>query len=364
MKYFLWLEVSFDTGILLRRDEHFRQTLQSLGIQRVWPNLPLFPQTTGLPQPSWPNVQAMLDTIGFPNPTSQDGAGVRWAIIDTDVNNTHTHFLGKLIDRKVVTKQGVTTAAAFNHHSARHGTHIAGIFHTVAPGADITSIALEVRRLDLNNPQSPVFAKDTAHLEKALEWVSQQTNIDGINISMGIAAKVQDPLAGKGPGCRALNDCVAVGKVVVVAAGNYGERDGEFREISITDPANAHNALVVGACETEAPETNGVWSYSSHGPTPDGRIKPDIVAPGVDIESCSAINNVSFHIDSGTSQATAIVSGACAVLLSKTTKSLSPDDLADLLKSTARDLKRVSTYQGAGVIRLDNAIQHLQQEGG
>src|SRR5262249_11482392 len=141
----------------------------------------------------------------------------------------------------------------------------------------LISLALDVRRVDPNDPKSPVFAKDLAHLEKALEWISQQGRIDGVNISMGIAANVQDPLAGQGPGCKGLNDCVAAGKLVVVAAGNYGERQGEFREISITDPANAHWALVVGACETEEPQTYGVWSYSSHGPTPDGRIKPDIV---------------------------------------------------------------------------------------
>jgi subtilisin family serine protease len=365
LEYFIWLEVNYDTILRLRKDEVYREDLKLLGIQRVWPNLPLFPQAIGTAQQTVPDFQAMLDAIGFPNPTSQDGAGVRWAIIDTDVRETHSYFQGMSIDRRKVTPQGGVSPlnTAFRSISG-HGTHIAGIFHAVAPGADLVSIALEVRQ----SANSTVFVNGLAQLEKALEWIyrdsdNEGVHIDGINISLGIAANVQDPIAGKGPGCRALNDCVAAGKVVVVAAGNYGKQNGEFREISITDPANAHSALVVGACETKTPEINGIWSYSSHGPTPDGRIKPDIVAPGVDIKSCYYIDNVTYSDESGTSQATAVVSGACAVLLSKTTSTLLPDKLVDLLKTSARDLNRLVTYQGSGVIRLDNAIQLLQQGG-
>jgi subtilisin family serine protease len=363
LKYFLWLEVPFRNIILLRQDEAYRRDLLSLGIDRVWPNLPLFPQTSNTPQQTAPNIHAMLNTIGFLNPTSQDGNGVRWAIIDTDVMDTHSYFQGMSITRKIVTPQGVEPLNTAFSSSSGHGTHMAGIIHTIAPGAALVSIALDVRSRDPNNPRSPVYAKDIAHLDVALDWISKQSDIHGVNISMGISADAQDPLAGKGPGCKILNECVAAGKMVVVAAGNYGERGGEFREISITDPANAHSALVVGACETKLPETNGIWSGSSHGPTPDGRVKPDIVAPGVDIESCSHVDDFSFRTQSGTSQATAVVSGACAVLLSRTASPLLPDKLADLLKKTARDLNRLPTYQGAGVIRLDNAIQRLQQGG-
>src|SRR5205085_1847402 len=99
-------------------------------------------------------------------------------------------------------------------------------------------------------------------------------------------------LVGYGPGCKEITACLRSGQMMVVSAGNYGEyhsqfAESQFREVTVTDPANARGALVVGACATDDPEYEGICSFSSHGPTADGRVKPDIVAPGMDIESCS-----------------------------------------------------------------------------
>jgi subtilisin family serine protease len=197
------------------------------------------------------------------------------------------------------------------------------------------------------------------HLEVALQWISKQPNIAGVNISLGVEPQYQTPYATRGPGTTGLQACVSAGKLVVVSAGNYGARAGEYHEISITDPANASGALVIGASHTEDPFREGIWAKSSHGPTPDGRIKPDLVAPGVEIESAGNVNDQETTTMSGTSQSSAIVSGACAVLISRAPTPLSPADWRTHLRKGASDLGRDPTYQGAGLLRLDKAITQL-----
>jgi serine protease AprX len=57
---------------------------------------------------------------------------------------------------------------------------------------------------------------------------------------------------------------------------------------TINDPGNAELAITVGATHRDSPHTYGVSYFSSKGPTGDGRVKPDIVAPGERIISCAA----------------------------------------------------------------------------
>ena len=101
--------------------------------------------------------------------------------------------------------------------------------------------------------------------------------------------------------------------VVVVAAGNSGGRG----EGSIGSPATAKNCIAVGASYSKPNPDAIVW-FSSQGPTADGRIKPDIVAPGVSTLSARAdpnkIGGDDVSYKSGTSMATPLVAGAVAIV--------------------------------------------------
>jgi hypothetical protein len=78
------------------------------------------------------------------------------------------------------------------------------------------------------------------------------------------------------------------GVMVVVASGNEGRvaidtPDGEFdmyAQMSIGDPANLEECVAVGSVNADQPHLYGVSSFSSRGPTADGRGKPDVIAPG------------------------------------------------------------------------------------
>jgi len=124
------------------------------------------------------------------------------------------------------------------------------------------------------------------------------------------------------------------GQIYVVAAGN--EYD-DFLDALISSPGTAKNAITVGAiydsyyyygsygvdyedCWLINPhhddyEVDKIAYFSSRGPTGDGRMKPDIVAPGYGVISCSHLDNDGYVSKDGTSMATPHVSGLIATLL-------------------------------------------------
>ena len=129
---------------------------------------------------------------------------------------------------------------------------------------------------------------------------------------------------------------VSRGIVVVAAAGNEGNKPWRY----VTVPADGENVIAVGAVGLVQQE---IAPFSSRGPTADGRIKPDVVAPGISIvvvdttrpepeESFSGYRRVR-----GTSFATPLVSGAAA-LLRQIHPAWTPADVAAALKGTALDL--------------------------
>src|SRR5204863_4309764 len=137
---------------------------------------------------------------------------------------------------------------------------------------------------------------------------------------------------GQSPLCNVVDRLARSGVVVVVAAGNtgYGYTETQARgsvaaglTLSINDPGNAERAITVGSTHRDSPHIYGVSYFSSKGPTGDGRIKPDLVAPGEKILSCAAGNKLQqlegvkpedavYVEDSGTSMAAPHVSGAIA----------------------------------------------------
>lgn len=138
---------------------------------------------------------------------------------------------------------------------------------------------------------------------RALEYIREKINDDtrymrvhGVNLSVGYEYDPEMFACGQSPLCAAVNRLVQSGVVVVAAAGNtgYGTVAADIRgsrvglSNTINDPGNAAGAITVGSTHPEKPYTYGVSYFSSKGPTGDGRLKPDLVAPGERILSCAA----------------------------------------------------------------------------
>ncbi|MCX4706772.1 S8 family serine peptidase [Streptomyces sp. NBC_01352] len=161
--------------------------------------------------------------------------------------------------------------------------------------------------------------------------------------------------------------------VICFSAGNSGhdrDRDGQINKASVSGQAGAKNVITIGASESNRPDIPltygqlnigsfpvnpirddrqannpaGMAAFSSRGPTQEGRIKPDVVAPGTSILSAHSrvagpdnlfgtSSDSDFFFLSGTSMATPLVAGCVAVLRETLVKNGTPNPSAALLKA-------------------------------
>ena len=251
-----------------------------------------------------------------------------------------------------------------------HGTHVAGILagckvtETDGQGMcpDINLIDLRVLDQDGKGDEFSIIA--ALQFIRYLNATSDQPVIHGVNLSLSLLHDVENYACGRTPICEECERLVASGVVVVAAAGNRGfERvltgAGEldaYRAISITDPGNAESVITVGATHRFQPHTYGVSYFSSRGPTGDGRVKPDVLAPGERIYS--SVLNKKYDAKDGTSMAAPHVSGVAAMMMARHREFLGqPERIKRILMKTATDLGRERYFQGAGMVDALRALQ-------
>ncbi|MEB3243873.1 MAG: S8 family peptidase [Cyanobacteriota bacterium] len=230
---------------------------------------------------------------------------------------------------------------------------------------------------------------DVSSIISALNWIQEingygrRIQIHGVNLSVGYPFDAEWFACGQSQLCVEVDRLVRSGVAVVVAAGNrgYGQLASTQLEenrmgglaLSISDPGNAELAITVGSTHREMPHVYGVSYFSGKGPTGDGRRKPDLLAPGEKILSCGTgrLLNDNLPADpdaakpnyieySGTSMAAPHVSGCIASFLSVKREFIGrPDRVKEVFLATATDLGRERTFQGAGLVDLMRAIQHV-----
>jgi len=257
-----------------------------------------------------------------------------------------------------------------------HGTHVAGIIAANQPAQGTISSLIgmcpgielyDIRVMD-EKGQGQEF--NILAAIQFLRWLNNQNDyitIHGVNMSFSMAHEVASYACGQTPVCIAAERMVSDGTVVVAAAGNLGQamyqsKEGlwsqGFRMVNITDPGNAERVITVGATHRSQPHTYGVSYFSSKGPTGDGRMKPDLVAPGEKIVSTSLDDGVE-RMD-GTSMAAPHVSGAAALILAKHRELIGkPGRIKTILCTTATDLGREKYFQGCGMLDVLRAIQSV-----
>lgn len=254
-----------------------------------------------------------------------------------------------------------------------HGTHVAGALgasYTDSDGVDVQGVCPDIRLYDLRVFDDQGRGADEFSVLSALQFVrhlngnSQVKAVHGANVSLAIPHHVANYACGRTPVCDECRRLVNAGVVVVAAAGNRGylgkpeSGDGEYRSISITDPGNAEDVITVGATHREQPHTYGVSYFSSRGPTGDGRLKPDLVAPGEKITS--AAYRKGHERRDGTSMAAPHVSGAAALLMARHAELIGePRRIKEILCNTATDLGREPYFQGHGLVDILRALQSV-----
>ena len=270
-----------------------------------------------------------------------------------------------------------------------HGTHVAGIIgasgsvakqiasaeNTSAETGSDSSFA-DGMCPDIKFYDFRVLAKSLEDTEfaiiAALQYIRYLNNrhtymsVHGANLSLSIPQDVSNYACGRTPICNECERLVESGVVVVAAAGNLGYQSFETKEgsykgytaFSITDPGNADGVITVGATHRYRPQTYGVSFFSSRGPTGDGRLKPDLVAPGERIES--SLPGQRWGAFDGTSMAAPHVSGAAAMLMARYTELIGePQRIKRILCESATDLGRERSFQGHGMLDVLRAFQKI-----
>jgi len=239
-----------------------------------------------------------------------EGQGIKIAIVDTDSSpryQAHPQLSGR-----------VTGHAAIEEVSDKngHGGHVS----TTALGGEYTPRFLGLKLLGVAPRAIGIGVKvlrgaagmgNTSDVIKGVEYAAQW-GAQVINLSLGgppTRDPSEDPMF---PVFQEIKDNI----ITCAAIGNEGPDSG-----TSSAPGSLPNVLAIGAIDIRG----GIAEFSSRGPTPDGRVKPDVVAPGVNIFSGITLDTYLDHMGdylgnavsplSGTSMATPHVTGLMALAI-------------------------------------------------
>jgi serine protease AprX len=302
--------------------------------------------------------------------TGLDGTGVGVALIDTGVAPVPALPAARIVNGPDLSVESQSSTLRYLD-SFGHGTHMAGIiagsdsstgFQGIAPGVKLTSVKVGTAN----------GATDVTQVIAAIDWVVQHRDDDPknpirvLNLSYGTpgnAPSYLDPLT------YAVENAWYNGIVVVVAGGNGGRTTG------LTNPGYDPFVLSVGSSTpdgtalsafTDTSNTRTVdWTVRSIDVAAPGQGIVSLRDPGSNVDTLFPLARVgdSLFRGSGTSQATAVVSGVVAQLLQKRPW-LDPDEVKALLKASATPLTSgIGATQHIGVVNVTNALKRSAPDG-
>ena len=274
------------------------------------------------------------------------GKNVTIAIIDTGIL-PHLDFVSP--NNRIILFKDFVNKRKKAYDDNGHGTFVTGIaagsglissskYMGVAPKANIISL----KTLD-ENGETTAF-----NILEAMQWIYD--NYKKYNIKVVCMSFGSNPMGGRDPLSMGAEALWAQGITIVAAAGNSGPEHS-----SIKSPGISSRIITVGALDDKRSE-NGVFQkknfdvadFSSRGPA-FRFLKPDLLAPGVNLTSTS-YNPKEFYTKlSGTSVATPIIAGLACLLIEKYPH-ITPDIIKGLLIKNAYTIVNDKNSEGYGLI--------------
>ena len=283
------------------------------------------------------------------------GKGIGIAVLDTGIS-PHPDFQGD--PPRIATFRDFVRGRSTPYDDHGHGTHVCGIlagsgqcshghYEGIAPDSHLIVLKVLNARGECN----------TSHILAAIKWLlhhQKQYNIRIVNLSVGSTPRKKFTVTS--PLVAGVEELWKAGMVVLTAAGNHGPAPH-----SIGAPGNSRRIITVGSSDHLQNHLDP--DYSSRGPTGNCIKKPDIVAPGSHIISCSNLYHQkplpqnAYDNRSGTSMSTPVVSGSVALLLQKDPH-LKPKNIKQCLHDSALCLGYPHEQQGWGLLQLDRFLQY------
>ncbi|MCH7526920.1 MAG: S8 family serine peptidase, partial [Planctomycetes bacterium] len=316
-------------------------------------------------------------------PYNLDGSGVTVLVYDGGTGRaSHQDFGGRLTVRDNSGQSGHATHVAGTIGGS--GAASGGLFKGMAPGVTLESYGFERAGGGIFLYQDPGDMEDD-YGEAINDFGADVSNNSiGTNTeSNGFPCEIQGDY---GVTASVIDGIVigSLGKPFRIVWANGNERQGSRCDVegfgdyySTAPPACAKNHITVGALNSN---NDGMTGFSSWGPCDDGRIKPDISAPGCQssgdggVTSCSGSSDTGYSVACGTSMASPTVCGLAALLIEDYRDQfgggLDGDEPVDprnstlkaLLAHTATDRGNVGPdYQfGYGSVRIQPAVDALR----
>lgn len=312
------------------------------------PSLPLAAKTTEL---DYGSSFTQLDLINAIPPLENgiNGAGVILGFLDTTYEDfTHPVFARLVSEGRLL---GVRNFA--QSQTDNHGMRVASVAvgfaegQLIGPGwgASVLAATTEYAPTETNQEEDNFVA--------GLEWL-EANGVDVVNTSLGYRDffdagqrnYTNEDLDGDtGVTTRAVDIAASLGVVVVTSAGNEGSTGNPL----IGTPADADTVITVGGVNASGSKV----SFSSIGPTADGRIKPEVAALALGVRI--AQSGQRFTFGNGTSFAAPIVAGVVTQML-QVNPSLTPVEVREILIATASQSQNPDNNLGWGVIDAEAAI--------
>lgn len=354
------VEVTFETIKALAKQPNVLAVLPNQNVRLISPI-----ETTENPVSDNELVNHMtwgLQKLGiqeFWEQAGTKGETIKVGVLDTGVFGDHTVLSGKIADFTIIDPAGRRLSLqgneTFDYH--RHGTHVCG---TIAGGETAEGVAIGVA------PESKLAVAQIhfgersflSHVIDGIDWAVTM-GADVINMSIGL--RYYDEQMDQFFKLLVERD---IAPVVAIGNDSHG---------NTSCPGNANHALGVGAVKksnghVEVAAFSGGGSLDLPNSVPSRIIKPDVVAPGVDILSCVPSTNErnidEYRYMDGTSMAAPHVAGIVAILMAACpTKSVA--EIFQALRETAEhpagQARRPDNRWGYGMVRPLDALQSLRQ---
>lgn len=238
------------------------------------------------------------------------GKGKLIAVIDDGFCNIDD-MEGGWEDNIICIKDFVNGCDDMMYQTGGHGTGVLSCMATDLPekyvgsAPDAEYVLLRSEYLEAEEPAEQYYWTFAAEYADSIGVDIINTSLGYNNFDSEFADFLKEDLDGSSPMSRSVDIAVSRGMVVVCAAGNEGRLEWRL----ITVPADAFDVLSVGGLANGSLTDKA--DFSSVGPTADGRVKPDTMAPGI---SYYVNTGGSVSLGNGTSYASPIFAGGVACL--------------------------------------------------
>jgi len=290
------------------------------------------------------------------------GERILIGVVDTGFDRSHEALKNAKVTAEYDFINNDNNTADENNSEAgneMHGTSVWSVVSGFKPGKLIgTSYGSDfaLAKTEIAVPGNPELEIEEEYFEKALTWL-EEIGADIVTSSLvfhrlkdGGGYTKEDMDGNTVRATIAADKLFSKGIFFLNGVGNGFQTNWP----TVLAPSDGFNVFSIGAVDS-----NGVIArFSSTGPTEDGRLKPDVLGPGVQLTTVNGQSTTGYRKVGGTSLATPAIAGVAALILSAH-PNLGPEDIAEAMRNTAGSSTNPRNRFGYGLVDAYSAASYF-----